>query len=148
MPSPAPRHKGGLVIQIYAKVAHERYSIRLRLKIMKRKIYLEDLPLEDARKRFVDALEAAGLWGPLGEEEVALHEAAGRVTARSIWAAISAPHYHASAMDGYAVRAGDTLGASETTPLLMTLIQDESELEHTERPIMACNTGHPLPGWG
>lgn len=114
---------------------------------MKRKIYLEDLPLVEAWKRFTNALDAAGLWEPLGEEQVALHDAAGRVTARPIWAAISAPHYHASAMDGYAVRAGDTLGASETAPLSMSLITDDGALERTERPIMACNTGHPLPGW-
>ena len=42
----------------------------------------------------------------LGVESIPLDEhALGRVTAEPIWAKISSPHYHASAMDGFAVRA-------------------------------------------
>ena len=145
------RDQRALSSQVYAKVCHRRYSITscvwIILGTMKRKIYLEDLPLDDAWERFTSALEKVGLWEPLGEETIPLSAAAGRVTAQPIWATISAPHYHASAMDGYAVRAADTVGASETHPLTMTLISDESELERVGRPMMACNTGHPLPGW-
>ena len=36
------------------------------------------------------------------------------VTAEPVWALTSSPHYHAAAMDGYAVRSAETLGALET----------------------------------
>ena len=43
--------------------------------------------------------------------------ARGRVTAEAVYAARSVPHFHCSAMDGIAVRAEDTFGASETRPV-------------------------------
>ncbi len=113
----------------------------------KRTVYLEDLPMDEAIARLEAALQAAGLAGPLPGEEVPLAEAAGRVTAGPVWAAISAPHYHASAMDGYAVRAADTIGASETSPVTLSRVDDEADLERISRPACAVNTGHPLPGW-
>ena len=54
---------------------------------------------------------------PLPGEEVAIEDALGRVTSEAIFARTSVPHYHAAAMDGIAVRAEDTLGASESSPL-------------------------------
>src|SRR5262249_49627996 len=47
---------------------------------------------------------------------VPVQEALGRVTAEPVWARISAPHYYAAAMDGVAVRARETTGATETSP--------------------------------
>ena len=44
-------------------------------------------------------------------------EAAGLVTAGPVWAVRSSPPFDAAGMDGIAVRAADTLGASETTPV-------------------------------
>lgn len=113
----------------------------------KRSVYLEDLPMDEAIARLVAALEAAGRLGPMPGEDVPLPEAPGRVTAEPIWAAISAPHYHASAMDGYAVRARDTLGASETAPVSLWVVEDDSDLERVERPARPVNTGHALPVW-
>src|SRR5205809_7880828 len=86
-----------------------------------RKVYLEDLPLEEARARFEAALAAAGLPRRAEAEEVALAAALGRVTAAPVWARISSPHYHAAAMDGVAVRAADTNGASETSPVVLLI---------------------------
>jgi putative molybdopterin biosynthesis protein len=86
-----------------------------------RNIYLEDIPMDDARTRLQAALEACGKWGPLPGERVGLDEALGRVTAEPVWAKISSPHYHAAAMDGYAVRAADTMGATETRPVQLTV---------------------------
>src|SRR5664280_554949 len=81
-----------------------------------RKFYLDDMPLDEAWRHFVAALEHAGLWAPLPGELVGLDRALGRVTAEPVWAALSSPGYHASAMDGYAVRSSDTVGATETSP--------------------------------
>ena len=86
-----------------------------------RNIYLEDIPMDEARARLAAALEAAGKAGPLVGERVALDDALGRVTAEPVWALISSPHYHAAAMDGYAVRAADTLGATETRPVALAV---------------------------
>lgn len=52
-------------------------------------------------------------------EYVSSVESYGRITASAVYAAISAPHYPASAMDGIALRAGDTFGAGETTPVVL-----------------------------
>lgn len=108
-----------------------------------RSIYLHDIPLDEAWQRFTDALRAAGLWRPLPGEAVPVEEALGRVTAEPVWAAVSAPHYHAAAMDGYAVRAQDTVGATETAPLLLR----EGLPEEVARPAQPVNTGQPLPPW-
>ncbi len=114
---------------------------------LKRNIYLEDLPLDEARSRFAAALQSASLWQPLGTETIPLTQALGRVTAEPVWARISAPHYHASAMDGYALRARDTHGATETSPLQLTLAETWEDIAPGVRPAQAVNTGAPLPIW-
>jgi putative molybdopterin biosynthesis protein len=100
-----------------------------------RTIYLEDIPLEEVFVRVERALRQAGRWEPLAGEDVPLAEALGRITAEPIWAKLSAPHYHAAAMDGYAVRATDTHLASETRPVRL-------KVGESAYPI---NTGNPLP---
>jgi len=112
-----------------------------------RSIYLQDIPMDEAWARLAASLQDAGLWAPLPGEEVLLSEALGRVTAAPVWAAVSAPHYHAAAMDGYAVRAQDTLGASPTAPITLNIIETYAEIEHALRPAMAVNTGHAMPPW-
>ena len=82
-----------------------------------RNFYLEDIPLEEARQRLEIALREIGHWESLSGEMVALINALGRITAEPVWAKRSSPHYHAAAMDGYAVYATDTLNATETRPI-------------------------------
>lgn len=80
-------------------------------------VYLHDIPLPEAKARFEQALREVNLWGVLGMENIPLDEnAIGRVLGEPIWAKISSPHYHASAMDGFAVRSKDTLGAEPGSP--------------------------------
>jgi len=84
-------------------------------------IYLHDIPLPEAISRFSSALVEANLGGVLGEEELDLTPTAvGRVLSRPVWAKLSSPHYHAAAMDGFAVRAMETHGATQTSPLELT----------------------------
>jgi putative molybdopterin biosynthesis protein len=74
----------------------------------------------------------------LGAESIPLDEnALGRVTAEPIWAKISSPHYHASAMDGFAVRAVATNGALPSKPITL---QMGPEAQYVD-------TGDPLPDW-
>lgn len=101
-------------------------------------VYLHDIPLPQAQSRFQQALEEANLWRVLGVETIPLDEhALGHVTAEPIWAKISSPHYHASAMDGFAVRAVYTNGALPSKPLTLQL---GPEAEYVD-------TGDPLPQW-
>jgi putative molybdopterin biosynthesis protein len=97
--------------------------------------YLEDIPLEAALARWWLALAEAGLDQPMPGELVSLENAAGRITAQPVWALISSPHYHAAAMDGYAVRAEETRGATETQPLYLEVGQQAFYVD----------TGDPLP---
>ena len=84
-----------------------------------RRYYLEDLPLEEAVRRFDSALTEAGALDLTPPQAVALEEANGRVTAEAVWARMSSPHYDAAAMDGVAVRSRDTVGASEASPVTL-----------------------------
>jgi putative molybdopterin biosynthesis protein len=101
-------------------------------------VYLHDIPLPEAQTRLKKALELANLWGVLGVEAIPLDEnALGRVTAEPIWAKLSSPHYHASAMDGFAVRADFTNSALPSKPVSL---QIGPEAEYVD-------TGDPLPDW-
>ena len=82
----------------------------------KRTVYLKDVPFDEAWQSFRSALDGARRWEPVEGENVPLEEALGRITAEPIWARISSPHYHAAAMDGYALRAADSVEASDRSP--------------------------------
>ena len=86
-----------------------------------RDYYLSDIPLDEAISKFDQALAAAGALRHTASETVPLERANGRVTAEPIWAERSSPHYDAAAMDGVAVRASDTVGASESAPLRLSV---------------------------
>ncbi len=102
-------------------------------------IYLQDIPLPQAKARLEEALQAAGLGGILGIETIPLDEhAIGRVLAQTVWASISSPHYHAAAMDGYAVRAEATTSASPAAPV---------DLAISPKQAGYVDTGDPLPDW-
>ena len=94
--------------------------------------YLSNYPLEEARELYLKALEDAGLKPRV--ERVPTSEANGRITAEAVYANICAPHYNACAMDGIALEASLTYGASETRPATLP--------EETFRWV---NTGDPLP---
>ena len=65
---------------------------------------------------------------------VPVGEAVGRVTAEPVWARRSSPAFDSAGMDGIAVRAADTVGAAETTPVLLAAEAFE-----------VVDTGDPLP---
>ncbi|HMK09320.1 MAG TPA: molybdopterin biosynthesis protein [Anaerolineales bacterium] len=100
-------------------------------------MYLSDIPLDQAWRRLIQALEAEGLWRPLESEEVAVEDGLGRVTAEPMWARRSVPHYHAAAMDGYALRGRATDRASERTPVDLLLGREAGYVD----------TGDALPAW-
>ncbi len=100
-------------------------------------IYLHDIPLEHAWSAFTEALERAHLWGGLEKEQIPLDRALGRVTAEPVWAKISSPHYHAAAMDGYALRAAESDGATDRSPVTLTIGDHATYVD----------TGDAMPPW-
>lgn len=99
-------------------------------------LYLHDIPLPQAQSRLEAALREADLWRVLGSETIPLDEnVLGRTLAEPVWAKTSSPHYHASAMDGFAVRAAETAGALPSKPVTLQI------------PDQTCylDTGDPLP---
>jgi molybdopterin molybdotransferase len=60
---------------------------------------------------------------PLGIERVSIIEAIGRVIAEDVHAPRDIPGFDNSAMDGYAVRAADLEGASESSPVRLKVLQ-------------------------
>ena len=103
-----------------------------------RRYYLSDIPLEEARDRFYSALHRAGALDTMPAEQVSLANARGRITAGPIWAVASSPHYDAAAMDGIAVRAADTTGATETSPMTLAVGGPEPQA-------VWVDTGDPMP---
>ncbi|HEY7493280.1 MAG TPA: molybdopterin biosynthesis protein, partial [Candidatus Tectomicrobia bacterium] len=100
-----------------------------------RQYYLSDMPLSEALQKFHEALAQVGALALAEAETLALDQAQGRVTASPVWAARSSPHYDAAAMDGVAVRARETIGATETAPL---------RLKVGEQAVWV-DTGDPMP---
>lgn len=94
--------------------------------------YLTNVSLAKAKKDYVNLLRNNG-FAPK-EETIPVFEACGRVTAKAVYANICAPHYAASAMDGVAVKAKDTFGATETTPITLT-----------GKQYTVVDTGDPVP---
>jgi molybdopterin molybdotransferase/putative molybdopterin biosynthesis protein len=74
--------------------------------------FIRDVPAAEAIAAWLAALEGRRLEAV----ELPLERALGRVTAAPVWALRSSPAYDAAAMDGIALRAADTIGATETAP--------------------------------
>ncbi|MFH1216646.1 MAG: molybdopterin biosynthesis protein [Pseudomonadota bacterium] len=99
---------------------------------MKRRIYLKMKTLEEAKGLFHQKFTSLCT----GEEEINSREAAGRVTSRPVSARFSSPAFHGAAMDGLAVHAQDTFGASDDSPVTLDVAGGQA---------VPINTGHPLP---
>ena len=102
---------------------------------------MESKPRRNVYLRMKTLEEAAEIWrsgtGHLrcSAQRISTVHSLGRVTARAIPARRSVPHYHGAAMDGFAVRAVDTFGASEVNPLRLKIGETA----------LAVDTGDALP---
>lgn len=94
--------------------------------------YLDNMELEAALDKYMQKLKAANFDR---EEEIPVTKAYGRITSQPIHAKISSPHYNASAMDGIALRASVTFGATDTTPVFLT-----QDIDY-----ICVDTGDPIP---
>jgi len=98
---------------------------------MDRNVYLDMISLEEAQQRVQERFGSRRM----PKVTVPSAQATGRVLAEPVFARASSPGYHAAAMDGIAVLAETTYGASEGRP--RTLVAGEMAF-----PV---NTGHRLP---
>jgi putative molybdopterin biosynthesis protein len=103
--------------------------------VLERQRYLQNVPREEALSLYMERLAAMGALAPGQPERIPVDRAVGRVTAAPVFARISSPHYHASAMDGIAVNAESTFGANETRPVSLALGVEA----------FVVDTGDPLP---
>jgi molybdopterin molybdotransferase len=99
-----------------------------------------------ARERLLDAVT------PLARtESVPLGAADGRVLAEAITAAVPVPGYDRAAMDGWAVRAEDTFGASDRSPAVLRRRDADADDEHATPESVApgeagrVHTGSAMP---
>ncbi len=79
--------------------------------------FLEVVSADEARARFAKHLDLK----PRASERLPLAAALGRVLSGDVVAAVDAPPFDRSNVDGFAVRAADTLGASDGHPKVLTL---------------------------
>src|SRR5690348_7394287 len=96
--------------------------------------FIRDVPAARALEVWQAARDAAGCPERLAAITVPVTEAAGLVTAAPVWATCSSPPFDAAGMDGIAICAADTLGASETSPVY--LAPDAYDV---------VDTGDPMP---
>ena len=94
--------------------------------------YLSNTPLNEALRTYLVFLNERGLVSRT--ETVSVTDALGRISARAVYARLSSPHYTACAMDGIALAAKMTFGATESTPVLLK-----------ETDFLRVDTGDPLP---
>src|SRR5437764_10920024 len=102
--------------------------------------YLKKTPLAEARELFLATVDPR----ELTVEEIPVDDGLDRITAEPVFAKISSPHYHASAMDGICVRADETFGVTEFAAKPFTLASSDA-------PAVAAfqyvDTGNSLPPW-
>ncbi|MEF8821431.1 MAG: gephyrin-like molybdotransferase Glp [Halovenus sp.] len=93
-------------------------------------------PLAEARTELHERIEPHDR-----TETVSLESAIGRVVATHIESPANVPSYRRAAMDGYAVRAEDTFGASDRSPVVLR----ESDDELAPRQTRQVHTGSQVP---
>ncbi len=109
--------------------------------------FLEVVSAEEARARFERHLDLK----PLGPERVALADALTRVLAHDVVAAVDAPPFDRANVDGFALRAADTISASDSAPKILTLnaeviaCGDSPALEVTPGTATTIATGGVVP---
>ncbi|WP_049901663.1 gephyrin-like molybdotransferase Glp [Natrinema sp. J7-1] len=115
-------------------------------------------PVDEARRILQAAVARGGDADsdvPCGTETVDVDRADGRVLAAPVTAARDVPHYRRAAMDGYAVRAADTFGASDRSPEVLRIAEPAANTVGTDEHATAdsiapgtaarVHTGSALP---
>lgn len=96
----------------------------------KRNLYLSNIPVEEALEKYLSALGKP----EIKSEIASVTEALGRVTSGAVFARFNSPLYDSAAMDGIAVVSAKTIGARDTSPLILL----------PERDFRIIDTGDPV----
>jgi molybdopterin molybdotransferase len=88
-----------------------------------------------------DALRLLLSVEPVAIEQIASVRGRGRVLAEDLYSAVDLPHFHRAAMDGYAVKAKDTFGASQSLPAYLKLA---GMVEMGKEAMQALGTGEAI----
>ena len=100
--------------------------------------FLEVVSAEEARRRFERNLDLA----PLPGERVSLAQALGRVLANDLAAPIDVPPFDRANVDGFALSAADTAGASDAAPRQIALNPEVIACGHGTSGTRRCACGH------
>jgi molybdopterin molybdotransferase len=108
--------------------------------------FLTLLPPDEAREKLLTHLAAP----TIDSESLAVDSALGRVTAEDVLAPHPLPEFPRTTVDGYAVRAADTFGATDSLPAYLHLIGevpmgDEASFEISTGQCALIHTGGMLP---
>lgn len=96
----------------------------------KRNLYLKTIPVEEAREKYLERVREII---ERKHETIPVIESLGRITGCAVYARYSSPLFNASAMDGIAVKASDTSGATEVSPIILS-----------EDKYIVVDTGDPI----
>ena len=100
------------------------------------KLFRSLMDAQSARKIFLDAAK------PIESiESLPVEIADNRILADDVVSETDVPHYSRSAMDGYAVKADDTIGASPSSPVML-ILTDSDIIPNT---CSSAHTGSPIP---
>ncbi len=98
-------------------------------------MFKKRMKADDAKELFLNAIQ------PIAESELLpIEECDGRSAAEGIIAGIDVPHYRRAAMDGFAVKASDTLGAGSVSPVVLRIGQSIEK-----GSCVRVHTGSPVP---
>ncbi len=96
----------------------------------KRNLYLKNTPVDDALEQFMEAVRKRV---SVRYETISVLDALDRITSQAVYARCCSPLFNSAAMDGIAVVAENTAGASEASP---KVLEPEDYL--------VINTGNPI----
>lgn len=112
---------------------------------MKQEQFLHVLSRDEAQRRFLDAV---GDLLPLGWEVVPLSFALGSVLAEDIASPIDVPSFDRSNVDGFAVQAADTFGASEFSPKRLKIMPEAIEMGLASKATVMSGFAMSIPTGG
>jgi molybdopterin molybdotransferase len=113
---------------------------------VKAKIFTQYMTVDEAFDNFFKEVSV----GQLGEESIPIMDALGRVLSEDVYASVDVPPFDRAAVDGFALKAEDTYGASPSNPVVFDVVGSS---EMGQVPTVAVKdfeaarifTGAPLP---
>lgn len=106
--------------------------------------FRELITIQDAWKVLTDHISL------MPTEKIDVRDALERILAQDLYSEVDIPHFERSAMDGYAVKAEDTFGCSQTSPAGLKIVdriniyESSSKLVDTGTTVKVA-TGSPIP---